>query len=248
MTARRVVAAVLLALGSLLLGAGSAAGAPGGTEVVIEPDHVEPGARDVTLVFRMTDIDAAAPVTGFRLHLPTGRPLVGVAAADPPGWTAELTTTALPAPAPSADGPVTETVSAVAWSAAGPRDAGTVDFTLHVGLVPEGAGPVRFRAACTDAAGNTVEWTDIWAEGGPKPAHDALRLALGAAPGPVVTPVAHGDHHGSASVLPPTTPATTPGGRAATAATVVAAIVTLVVLLRALSHRQARYLHRSLDP
>src|SRR5690606_9980976 len=102
----------------------------------------------------------AAPVTGFRLLLPAGRPLVGVTAPDRPGWTAEVTTTALPAPAPSADGPVPEIVSAVSWTATGPRTAGAVDFTLHVDLMPEGAGPVRIRAACTDAAGNTVEWTD----------------------------------------------------------------------------------------
>jgi Domain of unkown function (DUF1775) len=246
-TAVMRLAAVLLPLGSLLLGVGTAAGAPGGTSIVIDPDHVEPGARDVTLVLRMTDGDPAAPAAGFRLLLPTGRPLVGVTAAGPPGWAADLTTTVLPAPAPSADGPVTEIVSAVAWTATAPRSAGPVDFTLHVDLMPEGAGPVRFRAACTDTAGNTVEWTDIWAEGGPKPAHDALKLALGAPPGPPVAVGAHGDHHGSASAAPPSTP-TTPGGMAATAATVLAAVVTLVVLLRALSRRQHRHLDRIMGP
>lgn len=247
MTAQRVVAAVLLALGPLLPGAGSAAGAPGGTQVVIEPDDVEPGARDVTLVFRMTGGDPAAPATGFRLLLPTGRPLVGVTAADPPGWTAQLTTSTLPAPAPSADGPVTETVSAVEWTATAPRDAGAVDFTLHVDLMPEGAGPVRIRAACTDAAGNTVEWTNTWAEGGPKPAHDALKLALGAAPRPVVTPVEHADHHGEPTAAPQTR-AATPGGIATILAAAIAATAALTALLKVLSNRQHRHLDRIMAP
>jgi hypothetical protein len=239
---RSAAASVLLSLVALLAGAGSA-GAAAGTGVVIEPDRVEPGARDVTLVFRLTDGDPAAPATGFRLLLPTGRPLVGVTAQAPPGWTAELTTTVLPAPAPSADGPVTEIVSAVAWTVTEPRAAGAVDFTLNVDVMPEGAGPVRFRAACTDAAGNTVEWTDSWAEGGPKPAHDALKLALGAAPGPAAVAVEHGDHHGDAIAAPPTAPAT-PAGIAVTVAAVLAAAAALIVLLRALSRRQRRHLGR----
>lgn len=239
----RVVAAVLLALGSLLPGAGSAAGAPGGTQVVIEPDHVEPGARDVTLVFRLTGGDPAVPATGFRLLLPTARPLVGVTAAAPPGWAPQLTRTVLPAPAPSADGPVTEIVSAVSWTATAPPPPGPVDLTLHVDLMPEGAGPVRFRAACTDAAGNTVEWTDTWAEGGPTPAHDALKLALGAAAVPVAAPVGHGGHHHGE--VPPT-PKSVPGGL--TTLLVAAAAATLVVLVRSLSNRQRRHLDRSMAP
>ncbi|TWF79068.1 uncharacterized protein DUF1775 [Pseudonocardia hierapolitana] len=236
--------AVLVPLASLLVGAGIATAAPGGSGLVIEPDHVEPGARDVTLVFHMTD--GAAPATGFRLFLPTGRPLVGVTAPTPPGWAVELTTTVLPGPAPSADGPVTEIVSAVAWTATEPRAAGAVDFTLHVDLMPEGAGPVRFRASRTDAAGSTVEWTDSWAEGGPKPAHDALKLALGT-PRPAPVAADHGDHHGKAIAVPPPPPAT-PAGKATTVTAVLAATTALVMLLRALSRRQRRHLDRSMEP
>jgi hypothetical protein len=245
---KRSVAAVLLSLVALLPGAGSAAaaaGAPDGTGLVIEPDRVEPGARDVTLVFRFTDGDP--PATRFQLFLPTGRPLVGVTApAPPPGWTADLTTTALPTPAPTADGPVTEIVSAIAWTASEPRAAGQVDFTLHADLIPQGAGPVRFRAASTDAAGTTVEWTDSWADGGPKPAHDALELALGE-PGPLVAIAERGHHHGQATAVPPP-PGATPGAKAATLAVVLTAAAALVALLTMLSRRQRHHLNRSMDP
>lgn len=232
------VVVLLLAFVPWVLGAGSAPDGPG---LVVEPDRVEPGARDVTLTFRLTD--GAVPVTGLELRLPTGRPLVGVTAQAPPGWAVDLTTTALPAPAPSADGPVTEIVSTVAWTASQPRAAGAVDFTVHADLLPEGAGPVRFRAACTDAAGNRVEWTDSWAEGGSKPAHDALKLALGV-PRPAAAQT-HGDHHGDhgAPVAAPATVAS-PSGVAATAGGALAAAAALVVLLRALARRQRRHLDR----
>ncbi|OZM79331.1 DUF1775 domain-containing protein [Pseudonocardia sp. MH-G8] len=236
--AARAVAAVLLPLLALLLGA-ARPGPPDGAGLVVEPDRVEPGARDVTLVFRMTD--GAAPTVDLRLLLPTGRPLVGVTAPPPQGWTAELTTTTLPVPAPSADGPVQEAVSAVAWTATGPREPGTVDFTVHVELMPEGAGPVRFRAACTDAGGGTVEWTDSWADGGPEPAHRALELPLGATPGPPVAAGGHGHHHGPATGVPPTG-AVTPSGVATLLAVVLAAVVALVALLVPLSRRQRRHL------
>ncbi len=243
----RSVAAVLLSLAALLPGAGSAAaaaGAPDGAGLVIEPDRVEPGARDVTLVFRFADGDP--PATRLQLLLPTGRPLVGVTAPAPPGWTADLTTTALPTPAPTADGPVTEIVSTIAWTASEPRSAGSVDFTLHADLMPQGAGPVRFRAASTDAAGTTVEWTDSWADGGPEPAHDALELALGE-PGPLVAMAEHGDHHGQATTVPPPTEST-PGGTVVTLAVVLTATAALAGLLTMLSRRQRHHLDRGMDP
>jgi hypothetical protein len=194
----------------------------------------------------MTDGDPAAPVTAFEVLLPTGRPLVGVTAPAPPGWTADLTRTALTAPAPSADGPVREVVSAVTWTATAPRKAGAVDFTLRVGVMPEGAGPVRFGATCTDAAGGTVKWTDSWAEGGPKPAHDALKLALGS-PRPLAAPVEHDHNHGGGTIAAPPTGTTTPAGIATTLAVLLMATAALAALLTMLSKRQRRHLDRGTD-
>jgi uncharacterized protein YcnI len=237
------VAVSVLSLVSLLLGAGTAV-----ADVVIEPDHVEPGARDVTLVFRMTDEDPAANTAELQVFLPTGRPLVGVSAPAPPGWTAQLTRTVLATAAPSADGPVREVVSAIQWSAGGERDTGAtgadpaeadpaaVRFPVHVDLMPEGAGPVRFRVVQTDRSGRSVEWADTWAEGAPPPAHDALVLPLGSAPRPPAVAGAHSDHHGdgsgAAAALPvgpasPAAVAATVGGLLVLAAAVAALAVGL---------------------
>ncbi len=240
----RAAAVALLAPVALLAGAGSAlaeapaepaAGMQAG--IVVEPDHVEAGARDITLVFRMTDIDPAAPAVGLRLLLPTGRPLIGVTPSAPPGWTAEVTTTALPTPAPSADGPVREIATAVAWTATEPRAAGPMEFALHVDLMPEGAGPVRIRAACTDTAGRTFEWADSWAEGGPKPMHDALKLALGPPSRPAAA-VDHGDHHGEGTLAAQQRGAVTPAGVAMTLGALLTATAALTALMVMLSRRQ----------
>jgi hypothetical protein len=237
MTARtgRIVAAVLVGLVPLLLGAGTPAGEPGA--IVIEPDHVDRGARDVTLVFRLTDVEPDAPSVRFQLFLPTGRPLVGVTAPPAPGWTAELTTTELPAPAPSADGPVQEVVSDVTWTATEPA-TGEVSFPLHVDLMPEGAGPVRFRAALADASGRTVEWADSWSEGGPKPAHETLELALGGPPQQfVVIPHSH-DHGGGTALAAPG--GATPTAIALTVGGLLGVGAVLAALVAVLARRQQR--------
>ena len=76
---RRVVVIVLLAGAGLLLGSGTAA-----ADLVLTPDQVDPGAREVTLTFRITEDDPAARPARLQLFLPTGRPLVGVRAPAPP--------------------------------------------------------------------------------------------------------------------------------------------------------------------
>ena len=136
---RRAVVIVLLAGAGLLLGAGTAA-----ADLVLIPDQVDPGAREVTLTFRITEDDPAARPARLQVFLPTGRPLVGVRAPAPPGWAARLTTTTLPTPAPSPDGPVTEIVTGVEWTAATPPPS-IVELPMLVEVMPGGAGPVRFR-------------------------------------------------------------------------------------------------------
>jgi hypothetical protein len=245
-----VAVSVLSLVSVLVLGAGSAV-----ADVVIEPDHVEPGARDVTLVFRMTDEYPAADTVRLQVFLPTGRPLVGVSAQAPPEWTAQLTTTVLATPAPSADGPVREVVSAIEWSGTGgERDTGPagtdpaevdpagVLFPVHVDLMPEGAGPVRFRVVQTDRSGWRVEWADSWAEGAPPPAHDALVLPLGTAPQPPVEAGTHGDHHGDGSSVAAAVPvgSASPAAVAAMVGGLLALAAAVAVLVVGLGRRQRR--------
>jgi Domain of unkown function (DUF1775) len=235
----RGAALVSLSLSALLLGAGTAS-----ADVVVAPEQVDPAARDVTLVFRVTD-GSGPRTTRLQVFLPTGRPLVGVEAPAPPGWTAQLTTTELAVPAPSADGPVDRVVTAIDWTATATATAAptadAVELPVRVGLMPDGAGPVRFHVVRTDAGGRTAEWADTWAEGAPKPAHDALLIRLGAPPPPVVVGT-HGDHHGDESAIAGAASAgpATPGAIAASIGGLALLVGAVGALVTSLGRRQRR--------
>lgn len=223
---------------TMLVGAGAAA-----ADIVVEPGHVEPGARDVTLAVRMTPEVPGTPAVRLQLLLPTARPLVGVRAPAPPGWTVAHTTAVLDPPAPSVDGPVRVAVTAIDWTATAPQGDGPVVFAVHVDLMPDGAGPVRFRAVQTDAGGRSVEWSDIRTEGARPPAHGSLVVRLGSAPPPAAARGDHGDQHGdhggdaAAAVLP---------GRASPSAVTVsvgallACVAAVAALVVVLGRRQQR--------
>jgi hypothetical protein len=221
---------------AMLLGAGSAA-----ADIVVQPGQVEPGARAVTLVFRMTDENPPARTVRLQVFLPLGRPLVGVSAPAPRGWTSQLTTAELATPAPTADGPVRDVVASIDWKADARPGAAVVDLPVLVDLMPDGAGPVRFRALATDETGRIVEWSNTWADSAPPPAHDALVVRLGSAPPPVVTVGTHGDHHGAeaaAAAVPVGAP--TRAGVVATVSGLAALAAGVASLVTGLGRRQRR--------
>jgi hypothetical protein len=61
-------------------------------------------------------------------------------------------------------------------------------------VLPEGAGPLRFRVQQTYADGAVVEWSDAIPAGAPAPAHPSLLVPYADAPLPPAAPEAH--HHG----------------------------------------------------
>ena len=233
-----VLGVVVLAL-TMLVGAGAAA-----ADIVVEPDNVEPGARDVTLAVRMTPEVPGTPAVRLQLLLPTARPLVGVRAPAPPGWTVVHTTAVLDPPAPSVDGPVRVAVTAIDWTATAPQGDGPVVFAVHVDLMPDGAGPVRFRAVQTDAGGRAVEWSDIRTEGARPPAHGSLVVRLGAAPPPAAARDDHGGQHGgqhgddeAAAVLPGRA---SPSAVAVAVGALLACVAAVAALVVVLGRRQQR--------
>jgi hypothetical protein len=240
--ATRGLVTVGLALALLGLGAGSAS-----AQIVVLPDQVDPGARDVTLTFRLTDTDPATRTVRLQVFLPTGRPLVGVSAPAPSGWTSRLSVEQLPTPAPSVDGPVGETVTRIEWSTTGSAaGTGPVDLPVLVRLMPDGAGPVRFRALRTDAAGRSEEWSNTWAEGAAPPAHDALLVRLGDAPPPPVFTGTHGDHHGAEAAAAGAAATAAPASSGEVAATI-AGLGLLAAVLAAVSATLGRRQRRRFE-
>ncbi len=178
--------AVVCALLGLLLPGSAAA------DVTVAASRAEPGARDVTITFRVTNPDPAVPTTRLEVFLPTARPLLGVRPVAPGGWTARLTTAS---PSGAADGsPVPEVATAVAWEGGTVPGTGYAVFPIDVDRLPDGAGPLRFRVVRTFADGDTEEWSDLVPYGAPAPEHPALVVAYStpAAPAPVGS-----HHHGS---------------------------------------------------
>ncbi|HVL85113.1 MAG TPA: DUF1775 domain-containing protein [Pseudonocardia sp.] len=175
-----VVAPVVAAL--LLLPGAAAA------DVQVSADGATSGATDVTLTFRLTSDRPDVPVTRLEVHLPAARPLEGLEVPVPEGWSVRLYTGKPPVPL---DNPSGAPVSVIVWER--PSGSTAVDLPVRVGRLPEGAGPLRFRAVQTDAAGGRVEWSDTTTAGAPAPAHPSLVVPYAGAPPPAAAP--GGGHH-----------------------------------------------------
>ena len=233
----RVAAAVAVLLAAPVLSAGTAA-----ADVTVAASRAEAGARDVTITFRVTNADPAVPTTRLQVFLPTVRPLRGVRPSASSGWTARVDTAlAVGAPEPIP--------TAVTWAGGTVVGAHYTVFPIDVTQLPDGAGPLRFRVVQTFANGATEEWSDLVPPGAPAPAHPALEIPYGTAPGvpdiadPAVDPVLAHDHHGDEGVtLPPGR-----GGVWPLLAVVGAAGAAVLTATGALGRRQGRRLGDRID-
>src|SRR5262245_28630781 len=93
--------------------------APALAHVTVAPSSAEKGATDVQITFRVPS-EEDSPTTKVEITLPTDPPLVGVLAQPVPGWTAKVTTQHLDTPIQTDDGPVSDIVTKVAWTASNP--------------------------------------------------------------------------------------------------------------------------------
>ena len=115
-----------------------------------------------------------------------GTPFGFVSTKPVPGWTARTTTTRLSQPVTTDDGPVTEAVSTVTWTAdnGGLAPGQYQEFSLSVGPLPDAAGTLAFPALQGYSDGTTVSWADPTVEGQPEPEHPAPALTIAAASDP----------------------------------------------------------------
>jgi uncharacterized protein YcnI len=174
---RVVVVAWLLAAAPVLLPGTAAA------DVSVAASRAQAGARSVLITFRVTNADPAVPTTRLQVFLPTVRPLLGVRPTAPIGWTVRVDT-APPTTSATLDGaPVTAIATTVTWDGGTVAGADHAVFPLDVDRLPDGAGPLRFHVVQTFASGATEEWSDLVPYGAPAPAHPALEIPYGSAPG-----------------------------------------------------------------
>jgi periplasmic copper chaperone A len=179
--------------------------APALAHVTTDPGSAPQGG-EITLGFRVPNEETNANTTVFEVDFATNHPLLGVEPEPIPGWIAKVTEAKLNPPAQTDDGPVTQAVSQIIWTATtggGTPPGQFQEVHVLVQQLPKDTNQVVFKALQTYSDGNIVRWIDPVSPGQPAPDH----------PTPILTLTAASDS---------TSPTTTAAGPAASTATSVA--------------------------
>jgi uncharacterized protein len=154
-----------------------------------------PGATQggfTKLVFR-APTEKDVPTTSLEVALPADTPIASVRVKPKTGWTYEMTKGAPEEPFEAFGQPVTEVVTRIVWTSAGPGIAPDEfdEFEVSAGPLPE-TDQLVFKALQTYADGEVVRWIEEAEEGAEEPEHPAPVLSLapaeqeGAGSSPVV--------------------------------------------------------------
>jgi uncharacterized protein YcnI len=182
--------------------------APALAHVTVVPATAEKGATDQQIAFRVPNEESSAATTKVEIALPTDPPLVGVLAQSLPGWSAKVTTQHLDKPIQTDDGPVSDVVNDVTWTADNAASGVQPDdfqvFQILVGALPDAGDQVVFKAVQTYSDGTVVRWVDPVTPNGPEAEHPTPIMELTS---------------GSGSTTETTQPAATSGAAAGTVKT-----------------------------
>ncbi len=128
---------VVLAVGAALLALGAL---PASAHVTVAAAGTASPGSYAQLSFRVPTEKDNASTTAVQVFLPADQPLASVSVQPHPGWTATVNKKTLAQPLQTDDGPVTQVVSDVVWTAQSPATAiapGQFDqFSLLVGPLP----------------------------------------------------------------------------------------------------------------
>ena len=176
-----MVRRIAVVIGVLAVGV-IASAAPAWAHVTVAPDSAPKGASDVEIAFRVPNEEATASTTKLQVALPSTPPLLDVLTQSMPGWTAAVVTTHLAKPITTDDGPVSDVVTQITWTADNAASAikpGEFQrFEIIVGSLPDSGDQIVFRAIQTYSNGDVVKWIDPVTSGGPAAEHPTPILAL----------------------------------------------------------------------
>jgi uncharacterized protein YcnI len=159
--------------------------APAFAHVTTDPGSAPQGG-EITLGFRVPNEQTNVNVTQVEVDLPTDTPLLGVDTEPLPGWTAKVTQVNLNPPVQTDDGPVTQAVSQIIWTAeagGGTAPGQFQEFYILVQQLPDKANQVIFKALQTYSDGTIVRWIDPVVAGQEAPDHPTPILTLTPASG-----------------------------------------------------------------
>ena len=156
--------------------------APAWAHVTLAPESEQKGATDVQVAFRVPNEESSAATTKVEMVLPTDPPLIGVQALAVSGWTVQVTTQHLTTPVQTGDGPVSDIVNDVTWTADNTADGVQPNnfglFQILVGALPDSGDQVVFKAVQTYSDGHVVRWVDPVTPNGPEAEHPTPILEL----------------------------------------------------------------------
>jgi uncharacterized protein YcnI len=165
---------------------------PAFAHVTTDPDSAPQGG-EITLGFRSPNEEANANITQLEVDFPTDTPLLGVDVQPLPGWTPKVTERNLNPPVQTDDGPVSQAVSQIIWTATaggGTQPGQFQEFYVLVQQLPTKANQVVFKALQTYSDGTVVRWIDPVTAAQPSPDHPTpiLKLTSAADSGAATTP------------------------------------------------------------
>ncbi|MGA8113724.1 MAG: DUF1775 domain-containing protein [Actinocatenispora sp.] len=156
--------------------------APAAAHVTVNPKVADPGSY-ARVAFRVPTESDNTNTTKLEVYLPTDQPLTYVGVMPVPGWTAKVDHAKPAKPLKTEDGPVTEVVSKITWTAddkdAAIRPGEFQEFPVSLGSMPK-SGSLTFKALQTYSDGSVVRWIQSSA-GGAEPDHPAPVLTVGTA-------------------------------------------------------------------
>jgi uncharacterized protein YcnI/predicted anti-sigma-YlaC factor YlaD len=159
-----------------------AVGAPAAAHVSVDPREAAQGGF-ARLAFRVPTESDTLSTTKVEVYLPEESPVTSVSTMPVPGWTVEVTRTALDEPIEREDSTITEVVSVLTWTAddddaaIAPGEFG--EFPVSLGPLPE-VDQLVFKALQTYSDGSVVRWIEEPADGA-ELEHPAPVLTLTAA-------------------------------------------------------------------
>ncbi len=174
---RLVMRAVPIAVMASIL----ALAVPASAHVDVDSDHPYAGAQNVTLTFGIPNELAPAATVGIRILMPTDHPLIGVTTTAQHGFRSAMRTAHLARAVSGPDGPVSDVVSEVDFSAGRITGTRQFAFTIFVRQLPTDAAVLTFNTLQKYDSGQTVAWIETAVDGAPEPEHPAPVLKLMAA-------------------------------------------------------------------
>jgi uncharacterized protein len=173
--------------------------------VTLQPNTAAAGAFTVENV-RVPNEQDNAVTTKVDVQMPHG--FVSASYQAAPGWTVKVTKTKLAKPVQTDDGPITEEVSRITWTAdnkaAGIAPGQFRDFPLSVQIPGQAGDKLTFKALQTYSNGDVVRWIGAPDADQPAPqitvtaaAAEAGHAAMPAATKPVSDPVPSSSNDGN---------------------------------------------------